>query len=465
MRRFSWSCFLGLGLVLPFSSAAFATSTTWTNPYTNEVISYSPDQLLQPGNSMTLSGNKGTTFTSSFDQSGTLITFTGQIYTENGLYAIPAGCTYNTTTGSLSSACPNVDIFSKMYGPSSSSSSSSSALSHYPSTEVVAPQELRTAVTQTTNQIANRVATIIRGSVFGSQRSRQTGPQASLADENKAMASLASELSSPVGRAKNTFDGNVTGVAAGSAPGGHYGLWTNGSYTSASDDSVDSNSRSGLGEFLLGGDIKLNPKIVLGLALNAEKMSVNTYFNNGRLKSEGFGVTPYAGYKLNDSIYFSMLLGYTNLKYDQKVAGVNSSPRGDRYFYTIRSDYYQPLDAEASLNLYAGLVGASETLKAYTDNAGTSFNKKTTRLNQFNTGIELARVVANRFEPFANAGFEYDFSHTTILGQSYDTTGYRFGAGVRIDINDSLKGEVSAAAGIRANSDDETIAGNLRYEF
>ena len=110
------------------------------------------------------------------------------------------------------------------------------------------------------------------------------------------------------------------GKAAGEIVSG-WGVWASGGYTSFEGDPVFGTAITrfdgDLYNGLVGADMTIGDRIVLGAALGYENSDTDTAFNGGTIEVDGFTVAPYALFIVNEYVSVDIAAGFSSLDSQQ----------------------------------------------------------------------------------------------------------------------------------------------------
>ncbi len=240
---------------------------------------------------------------------------------------------------------------------------------------------------------------------------------------------------------------HLNGLAAGDGLDG-WGLWGNFNYTSFDADlpinaailraRFDGDTLS----FFAGADRFVMDRLVLGIAAGYEETSVFTSFNGGDTDSDGFTISPYAAYLINDRWSVDAAFGYTSLDYDtDRISTVNGSTvlgdfDSDRWFVTTN------INASHTHNdwFLSGRVGylySHEDQDGYTE-TGTgvrTLGRRKIHLSQIIVGGEAAYNYGH-LEPYFGVTYSNDL--TTGIARTGSAGGLPGGVAATQDDDDEF---------------------------
>ena len=314
-----------------------------------------------------------------------------------------------------------------------------------PSTVVTSIKTLRTSVSQTSKMLSGRISKII-------------SPNPKLTTKNNLIGF-------------DYYPGynnqKVTGLSAGdTAP--KFGIWANASYTQTDDDSSFAHSSSDLILMMLGADFKPAPNMVIGLALGYENGETDTYFNNGEQDSDGFTLSPYFAYLINEYFSFDLSGGYSWVDYDQFRTDadekISSSLDSDRWFVSAALHAYKNINAWNFTGNLSYTI-SRESQDSFTESNGTQVRENDIDLSTIDIGIETSYIIGI-FEPYLGLSYSYDTDYDSFSTYDYDEDSFSTSIGSRIQWTESLSGDLSWAKVLSRNDQSEdSFMINIRYEF
>ncbi len=248
-------------------------------------------------------------------------------------------------------------------------------------------------------------------------------------------------------RASNGF--RVEGRAAGEGIDG-WGIWGSFGYSEFDGAPVFGTQitrfDTDLANGLIGADIRLGERIVLGTALGYEDSETQTAFNAGTIETDGFTIAPYALLVLTDWLSLDFAFGYTRLDNDQ--SRVNTAVGGPTFLTSAFDSDRRFLSSNLTgtyatgnwlLGAQVGLLRTEEEQDGYTDGARTILERELT-LSQGHFSVDVGYSFGS-WEPYARAGYYHDFSRDDgqnvggLPGASvrtdFDDNAWRVGAGLR----------------------------------
>lgn len=215
-----------------------------------------------------------------------------------------------------------------------------------------------------------------------------------------------------------------------------------------------------INSFMVGFDTLLNSQLVLGLAIGYEDGDIFTAYNGGNNESDGFTVTPYLAYLINETYSIDVSAGYSRLSYDtDRIDNTNGNSilgsfDSDRWFFASNLNIAKAYD-KFFINGRIGYLYTEEEQDSYTETGGPTARTLGTRhidLSQLIIGVDIAYSMG-AFEPYIIASYLNDLSRDD---------GFSAGGlpgGVNFTVNDD--DEIQSGIGVRYFGDG--ISGTLEW--
>ena len=265
-------------------------------------------------------------------------------------------------------------------------------------------------------------------------------------------------------------------AVSGRSAGDHFGnwsVWGNVSSTEYDADIPLTNALDGLGNpvpsaiydgdldsVLIGADTLIGNQFLVGVAFSYEENDISTDYNGGENESDGFTISPYAAYLINDIFSIDVSAGYSSLDYDtDRIDNTNGN--------TIRGNFdsdrwFVASNLNAVINrgnwYFAGRIGylyTEEEQDDYTETGGPTARTLPDRhidLSQIIVGIDVAY----------NFGWYEPYVIVTYLNDINRDDGASAGGlpgGVDSSVNDD--DEVQTGIGLRLF--DKDVSGTLEW--
>ena len=330
-----------------------------------------------------------------------------------------------------------------------------------------------------TNNTANQSSTVATASTVLRTASSQTSKLVA----NRVGAAL-SGAAPAVKVASNGFSAS-TGMAGGDMAG-KLGVWASGSWSGVEDSNSATAYEGDIVTGLVGADYQVTSSVVAGLSVGYEDVDIDTEYNgyngqDGSLEGDGYTIAPYVGVQVTDKLSADLTLGYSDIEYDTVRFDPNTGNRisgstdAERYFVTAGVSGTQALPYDFLAKIRGSFFYATEDKDAFTetesDGTTIAVGDETTELGQIFLDTRWAYQAFEGAEPYALIGLEYDIIKddvTAAAGQSIadDDFGAKFGAGVNVDLGNNITGGFEAyTVEFREDYDEYTATANLRVKF
>jgi outer membrane autotransporter protein len=264
---------------------------------------------------------------------------------------------------------------------------------------------------------------------------------------------------------------NMTGLSSG-GKGSPLCFWASATASSLRNDLISTKYDGHLYLMLAGLDYRVNKNLLLGMAIGYEWTELDTVFNNGNMESDGFTISPYVAYLINDSFSIDLLVSYSDLDYDTErtFTGVYGDYDADRFMVSSNLNYYY-VTGNWCLNARLGYMYTEEDADGFTETDGTRIRQNDTDLGEIRFGGQASYFI-NDFELFFAASYHYDTTmDRTRVGAnmerpSNDKDEFETTFGVNVLANDTFQfgAEVSTIFG-RDDVENTSVLMNLRIMF
>ena len=266
---------------------------------------------------------------------------------------------------------------------------------------------------------------------------------------------------------------SITGLSSGGEPASH-GIWVSASASALDNTFVSTEYDGNLFVAMVGYDYRVNKNLLLGVALGPESTDIDTRFNRGTVKSTALTVSPYAAYRIFDSLSIDLILSYSFLDYDTVrptfLGQATGSYDADRYMVSSNLNYYY-LTGNWNFNARLGYMYTKEDADGFTESNGNRVQSEDTKIGEFQIGGKVGYLI-DKFEIFIGAYYIYDSTMTktkVLAGQrrpSNDKSEVEAVAGINLFANDTvnLGAEVSTSLG-RDDVDNTSVLLNISFVF
>jgi outer membrane autotransporter protein len=225
----------------------------------------------------------------------------------------------------------------------------------------------------------------------------------------------------------------------------------------------------------IGADLRVTEGAIVGIAATGEYTKLDTSFNQGHLKTGGWGLGPYAAVNLTDNFYVDALAIWSWLHNDvDRANGAVTGNYDSRRWIGLANLNGRFTDGAWRLQPYIGYLYVHQKDDAYTETGtgAAAVPTQTVSLGQGRLGGKVGYQI-DQFTPYIGARWEHNFVQpTTTVAAGFSEaspSSSREGAFVQIGVNADLGSALTG--GLEANtlqkSDQETysLLGTLRYQF
>jgi len=270
----------------------------------------------------------------------------------------------------------------------------------------------------------------------------------------------------------NYFEGGNRGRSAGAADK-RIGAWVLGSYSSIENDFVNTAYDGDIVAFAGGADYRVTDRIVTGVALSYENTDLNTSFNNGTFETDGFGISPYAVFRLNDKISVDINGSYTSLNTDTTRTGGAVTGSFDSNRYTVGGNLnLNHKIKKVFMNASVGFLYIKEDQDSYTESNGTFVPDNNISIGQGRLSASIGYDFG-KFQPFVTAQLRHEFWSPSapelgggLQSPTDDNTAVVLGGGVSFRLTDTVSGSVTGTTEQgRDNFDLYSVTGRVRMRF
>ena len=297
--------------------------------------------------------------------------------------------------------------------------------------------------------------------------------------------------------AQERGDENATvmrgGVPSGLAAGEQFGnvsVWVNFMYSDFDSDFVIAPQDSPLTAYdselvagMFGIDTILMDRFVIGAAFGYEDMDTRTPFNGGDHEADGFSITPYAAFLINDHFSLDVSGGFAWMENDQTridrqgAVPLSASFDSDRRFIAANLSAFTDVN-KWSFGGTLGILYTEQTEDGYTEQ-GSVADARTVRereidLTQMLIGGDVSYRPTAGLEAFSFLNYRNDLSRDEGRGvgglpgdtgnvQPDDEDEIEFGVGARFQASDSVSGNIEFSH-IFGREDFDSWTGASPYE-
>ena len=157
---------------------------------------------------------------------------------------------------------------------------------------------------------------------------------------------------------------------------------------------------------LVGVDYTLANNMIVGVALAGDRTRIDTTFNGGTPRGNGYTIAPYIGVPINRALTFDASIGYGRTKLDTNFGATSGSFNSDRLVGNIGLAYRQSV-GNWLLTGRGSYISAQDKLGSYTLSNGTFVSSGDVNVSQIRLGGQAA-YNAGSFVPYVGLTYIYD---------------------------------------------------------
>ncbi len=215
---------------------------------------------------------------------------------------------------------------------------------------------------------------------------------------------------SPGGAGGNTtsfLNSREQGRAAGNGDK-RWGAWAMGSYTTIENTQSGVQMDGNVYNLVGGLDYMLTDRVVVGVSLGYENLDLDTTFNLGSVKNDGFSLIPYVGYQINNTWSVDLAGGMSWLNYDVKRnTTVTGSYDAERWLVSANLSGNYGFGRVRLMPKF-GVLYLEEESDAYRESTGGTVAGNKTKLGRLTAGGKVGYAF-DSVMPFFKLVGEYDF--------------------------------------------------------
>jgi len=228
-----------------------------------------------------------------------------------------------------------------------------------------------------------------------------------------------------------------------------------------------------VGNGLIGIDHRFGKRYLVGLSAGYEAIDLETQFNNGTYKANGFTVAPYVAIDLTPAWVLDLAATYTWLNYDttRNFGAVSSSFSGYRVMGSSNLTGSYAVD-NWRIQPRFSLLYSSEHQNNHRESDGSEVGDIAVRLGRLSGGGKVGYDVGDGVLPYVKVIGEWDFLHpgavakTPTLMSNVDEGGVVGGIGLEVSrggVTGSL--EVDNNSLFREDLDVWAVIARMRWEM
>ncbi len=272
-------------------------------------------------------------------------------------------------------------------------------------------------------------------------------------------------------------DGSAKGGAAGGDDSPRLGVWANVAWTGFKDSSAVVKSDGNAWAFVAGADYAFTSESMAGVAFVFDQANTDTDYNRGKMESRGFGLAPYAAFRITDLLSASVLASYSFVDTETErffSATQNATGETEAHRMMVAGDL--SVDTMIDNFTFNGSLGIS-WLRAWQN----SYTERTSNLVIGATSTETAAVTLaaqpgymilvdeesnSWLHPYLRGQYSYNYVQTEVNGHPNDADAFRVGGGIDAftDGGYSLNASVDTELG-RKNYRDISASVTARIAF
>ncbi len=206
----------------------------------------------------------------------------------------------------------------------------------------------------------------------------------------------------------------ITRGASAGDQGSPWTLWATPIVTQVNNRIDPITSKGSVGIVMLGLEHNQDDELIRGVIVAFDRTILETPYNSGTVKGNGYTVSPYIALPLNEAWMLDANAGLG--KNDQKtnISGTTASPNDDRSLVSIGLTKSQSINRWL-VNTKLGYSYSRDEVGTYIDSSGASTTTSTSTLNQLKVGV-LATHMVGKFKPFV--GVYSMFNDFSVSGGS-----------------------------------------------
>ncbi|MFA7278971.1 MAG: autotransporter outer membrane beta-barrel domain-containing protein [Sterolibacterium sp.] len=266
--------------------------------------------------------------------------------------------------------------------------------------------------------------------------------------------------------------GDKKGMAAGE-PTAKWNAWMNASrgYIANTFANIFADTRfdGNVDNWIGGMDYGINKDLVVGVSVGYDRTKLDTHYNKGNFKSEGYMFAPYVSYQINKMFSIDAVAGYADGDTDLRSNAfglITAKQDFERNFAAINLSAVQWIDDAWQLTGKVSYISAEEKLKHYTDSSNAFVAGQTNRLEQFRLGAQVG-YWANGIMPYIGLTYINDVNapSTGLINVSNSKEAYSVATGVNVFGKDVMGSLSYTSERGRSHSRNNVLMGSVSYRF
>ncbi len=269
------------------------------------------------------------------------------------------------------------------------------------------------------------------------------------------------------------------GLNAGDTSSG-VAIWFTPTHTSIKNTAMISNASHFTGSqesYLLGADILINPKLLLGGLVGYESSDTDSN-DKSKTDTDGYVISAYAAYNFDSGFTAYGHIGYNSSDTDIKdrtifgsVASFDGDYDTDNHFAGFGVMRSSKLDNGLNFTMDLGYNYGYASSDSYTAQLSTNssvtnqMNLDSSTVSEFLLNTELAQP-KSWGEYYGTLGALWNVADNDSSLYEDDDFGLNAGVGLRFNASENLLGEISYnKTFLREGHNDYTVSANIRYDF
>lgn len=204
------------------------------------------------------------------------------------------------------------------------------------------------------------------------------------------------------------------GIAAGDE-GSPWTLWATPIVTQVNNRIDPITSKGSVGIVMLGLEHNQDDELIRGVILAFDQARLDTPYNSGTVKGNGYTISPYLALPLNETWMLDASAGVGKNDLKTKIGGTTASPKDDRSLISVGLTKSQSTKNRWFINTKLGYSYSRDEVGTYTDSSGASTISSTSTLSQLKAGVH-AIYTADKLKPFV--GVYAMFNDLSVSGGS-----------------------------------------------
>lgn len=217
----------------------------------------------------------------------------------------------------------------------------------------------------------------------------------------------------------------LKGLAASGDSDSPWTLWATPVVSNVSNRIAPATSEGSVNILLLGLEHNQDDELIRGVILALDRADLDTPYNSGKVKGDGYTIAPYLAMPFAESWLFDASVGFGKMNLKTNVGNITASPEDDRRLASIGVSHTLLTKTKWLVSSKAGYSYSTDKVGSYTDSVASTTATSKTTLSQAKIGVQ-ATYLESKFKPFVAAyQFFNDFrvsGGSTTQPKEYSTT-------------------------------------------